>query len=333
MISQAVSFLRKNNLYNSMAKEVLGSNLPHLALVMNRYEFVDQAMIQLSNTANVFGVSQLMAKLYDRLFALWPGKPATSASEVWGYLGKTAWCHGQIISFMLSFPALRNALMTRYSKTTRFVDLVGLNGTVEEPPEKVNAAVKEGVQTFLRFYSTGMAITAAITAVLATLAKNGKSVPKAVQAFYRMFGLPKGDYKNMKDAAAILFWAYPVYLGWWLHSRDKSETIETAVKAGGFAFAFSILPRQLQKITNRVLKGKPQAENKAFLLQILSACVFYTSLPTMANLLFRRKRAEKLGLLNTDAVPTPTQKMQEHYLATQSPVFDEFCLTVASSGV
>jgi hypothetical protein len=309
----ALTFLRKHNLYNSLTKEVLGSNVPHLALVMNKFEFVDQSIIQLSGTANVFGFSQVMAALYDKVFKRLPSglKPV---SPVWQYLGKTAWCHGQIISFMLSFPALRNAIMTRYTKTTRFVDMVGLNGAVEEPPEKVAASAQQDTQTFLRIYTLGMALTTGLTALLVFLAKQGKAVPKGAQTFYRLFGLPKGEYKNMNDAAAILFWAYPVYLGWWIHSRDKSETIETAVKAGGFALAFSVLPRQLEKLSRRLLKQTPHAENKAFLLQIISACVFYTTLPTVANLLFRRKRAEKLGLLNEplgQAASLPNNRLVE----------------------
>jgi hypothetical protein len=325
MLNHTLTYIRKNNLYNSMTKEVLGSNLPHLALVMNRYELADQAIVQLTNTLNVFGFSQLMAKLYDVLFArLWRAKTVPAESRIWQHLGKTAWCHGQIISFMLAMPALRNALMTQFSKTTRFVDMVGLNGAVEEPPEKVKAAVKQNLNTFFRFYSTGMAVTAALTAGLAMLAKQGKSVPRAAQAFYRTFGLPDGNYRNMKDAAAILFWAYPVYLGWWIHSRDKSESIETAVKAGGFAFAFSIIPRLLEKTTRNVLKGKSHAENKAFLLQIFSACLFYTALPTTANLLFRRKRAAKLGLLNE--TPVNAQRVESHAITTHPPVFESFTI-------
>jgi hypothetical protein len=193
----ALTFLRKNNLYNSMAKEVLGSNLPHLALVMNKYELMDQSIIQFSNTATVFGISQLMAKLYDAVFKRLP-VTAAPVTRIWEYLGKTAWCHGQIISFMLSFPALRNAIMTQYTKTTRFVDMVGLNGAVEEPPEKVASSVRKDTQTFVNMYTLGMALTTALTALLIVLAKQGKAVPKAVQAFYRVFGLPNGDYKNMK---------------------------------------------------------------------------------------------------------------------------------------
>lgn len=121
---------------------------------------------------------------------------------------------------------------------------------------------------------------------------------------HRIIGLPKGDYKHLKDLPAYLFWAVPAYIGLYTGSRDKLEKKETLFKAAGFGLAFMILPKSLKWVAEQFLKGKTfrgfgPGENVAFLIQLISGMIFYASIPTIINLFKRQERAENYGLLNS----------------------------------
>jgi hypothetical protein len=72
------------------------------------------------------------------------------------------------------------------------------------------------------------------------------------------------------------------------------ETKETLIKAGGFTFAFALGPLAVSKLITKAIGNRPMATvggaaNAAFLVELATGCLLYSSLPTISNLLFRKK--------------------------------------------
>jgi hypothetical protein len=119
--------LRRYNLYNTLTKEVFGSNFPHVLGVMNFNEFVDQAINQFGNTLGV-GLGGLAAdRLIDKAFlALHPtvfkagptqaqrtlqSNPATHPhAQAWYELGKSAAVYATIATFLIANPFIATTL-------------------------------------------------------------------------------------------------------------------------------------------------------------------------------------------------------------------------------
>lgn len=301
-VARALTYLRNNETYRSATVEMLGSILPHLAMVMNRFEFYDQAIVQLGNFSTVFGINNLWSKVIDRV--QWPlMATANGDSRDWLHLAKSTLLFGNIASYVMASPALRNAIMVRVSQTTDFINMVGLNGNQKEYPETIRAVSNQNFRTFAKFYGTGLAITGTL-GLLATLAgKHNLPLPGLLKLAQKHLGLPGGNYSKMPTASAVLFWALPTYAGFYTFSRDKVEVKETLAKAAGFTFAFAILPKAIKAFLEKPLTGKTipligSGENGAFLGEVVSACVLYSAIPTFLNLFLRKKRAMAAGLIS-----------------------------------
>jgi hypothetical protein len=338
-LAKSLDFLRSNNLYNSATKELLGSNIPHLAMVMNKFEFLDQAITQLGNTFVVFFKTNLLSKGLDKVHKALQPEVYKSAEGLlkhrnavkWNFISKDLFLLGNVTSYMLGAPGLRNGITALVSKTTDFISMVGLNGDKKEDPAVVKPYAHQNLLDFAKVYgsSLGLFSLAALAAHLA--GRKNLPIPKALSFMHKKLGLPSGKYHKMKDWSAVLMWAYPVYAGLYGFSRDKAEGVETAVKAFGFSAAFAILPRTVEKGILHFTKSKVfpvvgSGENMAFLGQLLSAIVFYTAIPTTLNLLYRKKRAAKFGLLDaekTQVLPAETPLEQ-----TKAPV-----VAMASAGL
>lgn len=310
-LANGLTFLRQNNLWNCAFKEMFGSELPHVAMVMNKYEFIDQCLSQFPNFAAVFIANPLLGKGIDKLTNTLQNGLLKEGSNLlhnrqavtWHAIGKTAALYSNMASFCIAAPGLRNSISAKISKTTNFTDMVGLNGNKQASPEAIEKQAKQDFKRFVKFYGTGLGVGASLLGLSQLAIKKQLPVPMLLRKFHRKVGLLGGKYENLRDLPAVLFWAYPVYMGFHLFSRDNLETLETAIKAGGFALAFAVLPRTIERQMLKSLGHKTfpvigSGKNAAFLGQLLSGLVFYTSLPTVSNLLFRRKRAAKLGLLD-----------------------------------
>jgi hypothetical protein len=303
---------------------------------MNKYEALDQGFQLVSNGNFALPLTYLLSKGIDRIQRALnrvlrvPASTIDEASPavLWTRLAKEFFLFGNIIAFMQGIPGIRNAMMISVSKTTRFVDMVGLNGTKEEPESVRKAEIQKNIRLFLRNYCVGLGITGSLALVAQLAAWRRLPVPKLLQSFHHHLGLPQGRYEHLKDWAAVLFWAYPVYSGYYMFSRDEAERREILVKALGFGLAFAVIPRTIERVINAVCQGKRfplvgPGENLAFLGQIVSGCLAYTAIPTFTNLVMRRSRAEKLGLLKTD-LETP-----KRISLKQSFVFQKFNLGAA----
>ena len=322
-LSSALTYIRENPLWNHYIKEMVGSEIPHLVMVMNPLEGLDQAFQLLTNGNYALpftnwlsqGVERLQQQLNPVLKKTTQVLNEAAPNVMWVRIAKEAFLFGNLASFVLAAPGLRNAAMIAISKTTRFVDMVGLNGHKEEPLAVRQKAIKENLSKFAKMYGTGLG-TASLLGLGAQLAAwKNLPVPKLIQWAHKKLGLEGGLYSKLPTASAVLLWAYPCYAGFYLFSRDQAEKKEIMVKALGFGLAFAVIPTVVKKavdkgidrwFASKALPGLKKTvtdwvgpkENVGLLADILTGCIGYTAIPTFTNLFMRRSRAEKLGLLD-----------------------------------
>lgn len=323
-LSRPLTFLRTHNLWNSATKEVLGANIPHVVLVQCMNEAIDQGIIQFGNTLAVFGGGALADKAFDRLSLGRRPKQAltqlNTTQRQWYNLGKSAAIFSLLIGYVQASPFLRNWATAKRTHTTNYVDMVGVNGTTPTHLED-GAAVQQQEQRYLsRFFKVlggAAAISATVWGATQAALKTSPRFPKTLARLTQPFTLPGGRYNQFTDLQTYLFWAIPTYMGLLAGSRDSVERKEVWVRTLGFGLAFLVLPRTLEHWVARAAKGRHfpvvgPGSNLAFVAQLISAIIFYTSIPTISNLVLRKDRAKRAGLLKEPALDPASTKLSTH---------------------
>ncbi|MEB3206940.1 MAG: hypothetical protein VKK59_06305 [Vampirovibrionales bacterium] len=320
-----LTLLRSNNLLNSATKEFWGANVPHVTLVQSKNEMVDQAINQFGNLWWVFGVTYAFSKGFDHLLKKVVSKDVIQAGvkhakaltfkkphqQAWYVLGKSLATYLFAGTYVMHSAFLRNWLTWKRTGAVNYTEMVGFQ--VNHTPQQVMKAKQSAhhdIHRFLKGMAIGLSAAVGVAGLTMGLVSKKVTFPKFLKGVNRHFGLPGGDYAKMKDLPLYFYWALPSYLSLFLGSRDPLEKKEVLWRAGGFGLAFMILPRTIEKWVNRAVKGKVfkhvgSGKNVAFLAQLASGIVFYASLPTVLNLVFRKNRAQKLGLLNSAVQPLP----------------------------
>ena len=124
MLAGLINTITKYPMLDIVFREVAGNNLPHMAIVRNKDEFIDQSICQVGNTAAYFGTGLLLDKALDH----WPkamGLPTNAAAEPWRVFGKSLGIFSLIASIMLAMPFLRNYVTSRRTKTTNYAEMIG----------------------------------------------------------------------------------------------------------------------------------------------------------------------------------------------------------------
>jgi len=311
------TFLRSFNLYNAATKEFLGANIPHVILVANRDEAMDQAINQFGNTGIVFGASFLYHKLIDRLNLSLNAKALTHQAiqvardtsegitkhaktvakqwvfkspkaQLWYNLGKGLAIYTFLGSYVVASPFFRNWVTLKRTKSLNYTAMVGL--TKKDLTEKEKSELKQkerfNLKEFAKIWGIGTGVSLAILGATQALIRRGAGVPKLFKFLEKHLGLPHGDFRHFKDLPMYLFWALPAYSGLLFASRDALERKEIYYRMAGFGLAFMVLPRTLERWINNAVKGKTfkvfgPGKNVAYLGHLLSGLIFYTSIPTI----------------------------------------------------
>ena len=133
-LTRVLAPFRKYNAWNSSLKELLGSNLPIMALTSSSHEFWDQAINQLGDNFPVFqggwGIDLLLTQALKQLNpnAFKAGFTGFTANQTERYeLGKALMLYPLVTSFVLVSPLMRNAIMSHCTKKDNFVDLVKID--------------------------------------------------------------------------------------------------------------------------------------------------------------------------------------------------------------
>jgi len=327
---------QKYNAWNSVLKEFWGSNVPHLLLVASVGEFWDQFINQIGNPILIFGGGLSVEKLADKALR-WLNpekfKQGLSANAKESYeLGKGFVIYPMIAASVIASPFLRNAIMSHAMKKDNFVELAGVKGTnstTDNKPEtethKKTRLAKEkqdlqkvakimGVGTLLSLAAFGLThhAVAADKPLAGWMKKEIKPFwQKEKISFNSLFKLPDGDYRNVQDLPMYLFWGLAAYAGVLLASRDKVEFTENVAKTIWFGFAFMIAPRLVEKPLEKFFADKSNAllgstQNMTYVGKLAVGSVLYAGMPTVMNRVFRRRRAEKAGLIPNQPQPVVT---------------------------
>jgi hypothetical protein len=344
-----LTLLRSNNLLNSATKEFWGANVPHVTLVQSKNEMVDQAINQFGNLLWVFGLTYAFSKGLDHLLKKAVAKDVIQAGvrqakaltfkrphqQAWYVLGKSLATYLFAGTYVMHSAFLRNWLTWKRTGAVNYTEMVGFQ--VNHSPGQVIKAKQSAQhdrQRFVKGMAIGLSAAAGVVALTMALVSKKVAFPKFLKVINHHFALPDGDYAKMKDLPLYFYWAVPAYLSLFLGSRDPLEKKEVLWRAGGFGLAFMILPRTIEKWVHRAVKGKVfkhfgSGKNVAFLSQLASGILFYASLPTVLNLVFRKHRAQKLGLLNASSplrplplsvIPNPLPAEHQLLLANNKPL-------------
>lgn len=333
-----LTFLRTHNLWNSATKEVLGANIPQIALVMNRNEMWDQAINQFGGTLAIFGGGRAAGAAFDKLTLGRHGLNSlaelTPLQNQWRELGKSLTIYTLIGAYAHTVPFFRNWVTLKRTHADGFVDMVGLNANPVNPRpqnaplnERLKAKERHYRQEFTRALGVGTAF--AVGTLLATQGAIRKQPAFSAQLekWSRPFVLPQGKFNQWTDLQTIIFGILPNYFGMVRASRDTVERDEILGRAGLFTSAYIFLPRLLQRWVTPYVAGRQMplvgpGENLAFLAQLASSVVFCSCVPTLVNLSLRRHRAEHRGLLTHPPASPPAMAVTNVRAPTlYNPVF------------
>jgi hypothetical protein len=316
-LRSTLTFLRTHNLWNSATKEVLGANVPQMALVMNRNEMWDQAINQLGGTLAIFGGGRAAGAAFDKLTLNRHGLTSlhdlNPLQQRWRELGKSLTIYTLIGAYAHTVPFFRNWVTLKRTHADGFVDMVGLDQHQPLPSATLNERLKTKERHYRQEFTRALAVgtAAAVGTFLATQGAIRKQpvFPEGLARWTRPIVLPQGRFNQWTDLQTIVFGIIPNYFGMLRASRDTVERDEILGRAGLFTSAFIFLPRVLERWVAPHVKGKHMpvvgpGENLAFLAQLASSIVFCSCVPTLVNLSLRRRRAEHRGLLHAPPVPS-----------------------------
>lgn len=306
-LDQALQFLRANNLFTCGAKEFLGSNIPHVLMVMNPAEMLEQGIAQFGNLAFQVPLTLALDKVLEATAGklVRPGQPRA----LW-HIGKSLALYSFVGGGIMAIPRIRNVVSMKRTGKTDFVGMVGLHQQAEDP-DKVHAAIADNLIRLKQIATVTTALTVGFAAAGALASHRGLTLPTRLLTGLQKLTLPGGEYAKLRDVGAILSWGVPAYLGLWLGSRDKVEKQEVAIRAGAWGFAFTIIPRALERGLNRALEGRQfgplgSGRNVAYAAQLALSVGLYTLVPTFVALVTRRDRARQAGLIPSAPVLAPS---------------------------
>lgn len=322
-VAGLLTTLRNNNMYNSATKEVFGSNIPHVVMVMNFDEAVDQAINQFGNAALVFGGGLTTGKVTNALFkkqALFKGSQEAKKKLAdflktnkgkWFRFGKSFAIYSFIASYVISSPFLRNFITSKRTKATSFVEMTGLKEKTKQSEAELKRREKTFITKFAKVFGIGLGISGSILGLTALAMKKNLKIPnlakvfgqKVVNKVDKSLLLEEAKFSKFQNWPTYLFWALPAYIGLYAGSRGKIEKQETLMKAAGFGLMFMILPDQIKNLFNKFVKREHfkiigPKKNLEYLAQLISGIMFYGSMPTLIALFSRKARAEKAGVLD-----------------------------------
>lgn len=301
MLPRLLNYLRYNRMPDTVLREITGNNIPHVAIVRNADEFVDQSISQFGNTLAFFGSGWVLDKLIGRIPKIFSWTLNAPQKTIFDF-GKSLSIFSFIASVNMGMPFLRNAITTQRTQTTKYADMIGETDRKAMSQEDVEKTVSGYLKRFKDSVVKGTAVSAGIitTTVLAiTSGKRLKNTPKALSFIHKHIGLKEGKFKNFSPLSAVLFWVIPTFYGLLSGARDSYEVKELALRFAAFNLAFFIFPHTIEKAINKIaaktkptkLFGAPQ--NLAYLGRFFSSLIFCSAVPTVLNIYLTHQRVKQ----------------------------------------
>ena len=260
LVPQIFRLLEQNPIVDTLAKDILGFNIPKLALSRTKQEFWDIAPLEFGNTTIT-----VVSTLFLPALLRYPVKAMSNLKSMRPLLGdvtekltsqaKLARL-GVSFGFMFMFagafwamPFFRNWLTLKQQNTANFEALLGYK-TKNAPVKNCEEEKQFQLYRMLGALGVGVGLGAASMAGFSWMAKNikGKMLSKPLDFLFRQFAL-KGNSANQipSDLATYIFWAFPAYAGWVHAARGAHERREQFIKGINSSIWFSLLTPFLRK--------------------------------------------------------------------------------------
>lgn len=322
MLAPILSYLRQNKMPDIVFREITGNNIPHVLIVRNRDELLDQSISQFGNTAAYFGTGILMDKGINALAKRVLG-PLPPTAKPWYFLGKSLSIFSMIAALNVAMPFLRNYITTSRTGTVDYAQMIGETQRTGNTASLLKTTLQDYKERYLKIVSAGAATSLAFLAGTAMAVKRGRPMPGALQFLQRHIGLEKGKFKNFNPLSAVLFWVVPTFSGLLAGARDTYEKNELALRFAAFNLAFFVFPHTVEKLIDKAVKGLPPtkllgpSKNIAYLGKFISSLIFCSAVPTVLNIYLTRQRVRRDALKGRDMQPPKSALPQ---LPAQLPV-------------
>ncbi|MBX2860349.1 MAG: hypothetical protein KTR14_03885 [Vampirovibrio sp.] len=329
-VASGINFIRNHSMVDILFREITGNNIPHVLIVRNADEFVDQSIGQFGNTAAFFGTGFLLQKVIDKLTKPMQ-KTLSQAGKSWFRFGKSFAIFSICGSLMYGMPFFRNYVTTKRTGTTDYAQMIGEKQRGEIDDKKLNAVTTNLLHKFFTTVAVGASLAAAFLATGITLAKKGAGMSGLLKFIHQKLSLPEGKFSKLRPWSSASFGVTPAFAGFFVGSRDGYERKEIALRFAAFNFAFFILPhtveRLIEKVTRSMKPGKllGNHHNIAYMGKFFSSLVLCSAIPSILNIYLTRQRVKrdmaKSSITQFFADPatyTPLKREQLNFIAQPS---------------
>lgn len=288
-VYKKLGYLEAHSINDTLAKEVLGINIPKILCTRTMNEKVDVATSEVGNTIAFTAGGLLLNKVLD--FSFTQAKKgirlpvAQKGEEFW----RSTALYSAIFSLMWAMPFIRNYITAKRTGFTDFSSFI-----VDKPQFAKNKSNTDQLESSLQGYQKkaksilGMgALGAFLSIAMGTMSlrtglgmKQVESLinsPSLYHSLHKKLGLPqipenlwqkvfkgvtdirfqdlllkKGQFSNFSGLPALLFWGVPAYGGWIHASRDPYEKKEQLLKFASFTACFFVMPLLIKKVIDRL---------------------------------------------------------------------------------
>lgn len=245
---------------DTLTKEIVGVNLPRVALTRSADERLDVAASAIGNTAAAFGVGGLLNWGLNRIYG--QAAKADDLAGRWARLGRSAAIFSAVFSLMWAMPFVRNYITARRTGSVQFTDVIGASASAVQSKSDLTTALSDYKTKALTFIGSGAAMAAA--AILGTRLAMARNLnPGILKRFFNHAWLREnlllknGSFTDFSWLKALFFWGVPAYGGWIHASRDQYERREQLLKFGCFVAAFFgpqyLLARRFKQMAGKLL--------------------------------------------------------------------------------
>lgn len=247
-LTRVFAGLEKNQLYDTITKEVVGINTPRVAITRSANERLDVATFEAGNTIGSFGPTLLLDKyLKNKLY-----KPGMSEQAVkWVRLGHSAGVLFPLAGIMWAMPFIRNYITTMRTGKTNFSDVISKNnaGSAVTDDKIVSEKQKETLSKIEKILGiSGALALAGIFGSKSAAAKNLK-MGNIMEGIFKRFAFDKDKgFLGMGDWPTFVFWGVASYAGALMGARDKFEFKEMILKFFAFNFGFFVPKKVFKKV-------------------------------------------------------------------------------------
>lgn len=257
---QIFSILERNPIVDTLAKDVLGFNVPKLSLARTKQEFMDILPLEFGNTFITITSTLLLPALLRYPVRAMAGLksmrhllgPATSRLSSQAKLARLGVSFGFMFPFAAGFwalPFFRNWLTLKQQNTANFETLLGYRA--KNAPVK-NCEEEKQFQLSRMYGTLGIGIGLGLASMLAFSLKaktiGAQPLSKTMKFLYKQFALQGASANQIpSDLATYLFWGFPAYAGWVHAARGSHERREQFIKGLNSSIWFSLLTPMLRR--------------------------------------------------------------------------------------